>query len=397
MSSCRRRAAGVVFAVLLALLAAVVAGAAPARSGARADLGVKKLVPTDVGPNWSFGTSVAISGKLAVVGAESAFYPAGAAYVFERTPSGWIQAAELTVPGSTFLGRSVAITGTTDPTVVVGSRDSAYVFVRSDGAWTLQAQLVPSGGGPLGQVAVSGATAAVGGQADGSTSAYVFVRSGTVWSEQARLTSPDDSVGFGDAVAVSGSTVVVGAPEGGGDISVGSAFVFVRLHGKWSLQEKLQPGAPTPGGGGDRFGNAVAMSGSTLVVGARFANSDDGLYVAGKAYVFGRSGSTWTEQATLIASDRAESDQFGFAVALSGSTIVVGAPFKTNPAGSQFAGAVYVFVQSDGVWPQRAELQGAARGTLGGSVSVSGLRALAGEPHRNRFTGRAYVLSLAGL
>jgi hypothetical protein len=179
-------------------------------------------------------------------------------------------------------------------------------------------------------VAISGDTAVVGAYYDddmGTTSgsAYIFVRDGATWSQQQKLIAADGVSGdqFGFAVAVSGDTVVVGAPksdDGGAD--AGCAYVYTLGGNTWSLQEKL---VASDGGKGDNFGYSVGVGGDTVVVGA-YLDKDKNASI-GSAYVFTRSGSTWDEQQKLVPSDGLADDQFGHAVAISGETIVVGAPY----------------------------------------------------------------------
>ena len=156
-------------------------------------------------------------------------------------------------------------------------------------------------------------------------SAYVFVRSGGVWSQQQKLEASDAAADdrFGFSVAISGETVVVGAPgdDGAAGIDQGSAYVFVRSGGVWSQQQKL---LASDAAADDDFGSSVAISGETVVVGAPWDDDATGFY-QGSAYVFVRSGGVWSQQQKLLASDAAGGDAFGFSVAISGETVVVGA------------------------------------------------------------------------
>src|SRR5262249_30416606 len=149
---------------------------------------------------------------------------------------------------------------------------------------------------------------------------------------------------FGVAVAVSGDTVVVGAAYEGSSAtggngnqadntasSSGAAYVFVRSGGVWSQQAYIKASNT---GANYIFGYAVAVSGDTLVVGAYQEASnatgvngngaDNSAASAGAAYVFLRSGTTWSQQAYLKASNTNANDFFGGSVALSGDTLVVG-------------------------------------------------------------------------
>lgn len=423
-----------------------------------------------------FGWSVAVSGDTVVVGApaESSSTTginstpnegapgAGAAYVFVRSGTTWSQQAYLkpatvgTTQGSDGFGNSVAISG---DTVVVGApfEDSsttginyaldesamdagaAYVFVRSGTTWSQQAFLKPDAigttqaGDQFGKsVSVSGDTIVVGApKEDSSTTgtasmpnegatdagaAYVFVRSGTAWSQQAYLrpstvgtTQAGDN--FGNAVAVSGDTVVVGAPfedssttginktPDEASFSAGAAYVFVRSGTIWSQQVYLKPSMVGTTQADDQFGTSVALAGETVVIGAPGESSsttginsspDEASINAGAAYVFVRGGTIWSQQAYLKAAavgTTQTNDKFGTSVALSGDTVVVGAPFEdssttginsTPNENASGAGAAYVFVRSGTIWSQQAYVKPAAFGTtqafdrLGQSVAVSG-------------------------
>jgi len=138
-------------------------------------------------------------------------------------------------------------------------------------------------------------------------------------------------------VAVSGDTAVIGAPRNDDAAGVsGSAYVFTRSGTSWTEQAKLTASDAEIG---DLFGFSVAVSGDTAVIGA-FLNDDAGSS-SGSAYVFTRSGTTWTEQAKLTASDAAERARFGNSVAVSGNAAVIGA-YKDADAGSS-SGSAYVF------------------------------------------------------
>jgi len=224
--------------------------------------------------------------------------------------------------------------------------------VRSGGTWTEQQKLTASDATVFDSfgfsVAISGDTAVAGAYGDDTPagtdagSAYVFVRSEGTWTEQQKLTASDAAAEdlFGGSVAISGDTVVAGAyvddtPAGE---DTGSAYVFVRSGGTWTEQQQL---TASDAAADDGFGLSVAVSGDTVVAGAYLDETPAGEY-AGSAYVFVRSGGAWTEQQKLTASDAAAEDEFGYSVAVSGDTVVAGAPFDSTPAG-EFAGSAYVF------------------------------------------------------
>src|SRR3989442_422398 len=198
--------------------------------------------------------------------------------------------------------------------------------------------------------------------------------------QQAKLTASDGSTKdlFGGSVAVSGSTAVVGSPNK--NTHTGAAYVFVRAGGTWSEQAEL---IASDGQSGDAFGGAVAISGSTVLVGAPDKN-----YYRGAVYVFIRSHGAWSQQAELFAPDAACCDEFGFSVAISGQSALVGAPFKNS-----YMGKAYVFVRSGGTWAPRAELHALNRATydyFGYSVAISGFTAVVGSPG-HAHSGAAFV------
>src|SRR6266545_1132510 len=317
----------------------------------------QKLEASDPAAFDGFGFSVAISGETVVVGAlfddGAAGLQQGSAYVFARSGGVWTQQQKLlasdAAAGALF-GISVAISG---ETVVVGapgddSRGSDYLCARHGGVWSQQQKLLASDARCCGEafgesVAISGETVVVGSGGGGvGGSAYVFARSSGVWSQQQKLRASDAAVAdsFGASVAISGETVVVGAvgDDGAAGRDQGSAYVFARSGGVWTQQQKLEA---SDAAADDLFGLSVAISGETVVVGAPFDAGAAG-NSQGSAYVFARSGGVWSQQQKLEASDAALGDQFGFSVAVSGGTVVVGAHDDSGAAG-RLQGSAYVF------------------------------------------------------
>jgi hypothetical protein len=183
---------------------------------------------------------------------------------------------------------------------------------------------------------------------------------------QAQLPAADRAIGdkYGSAVAVSGDTAVVGAPEADpkGKAAAGAAYIFARSSGVWKLQEKL---TAVDAAFGDHFGWSVAVSGNTVIVGAPDRDTW-GTVDAGAAYAFARSGATWTARPTLTAAAPATGDWFGSAVAVSGDTILVGAPHRQT-AGMADAGTAYAFQPR----PRIAKLSPASA-RRGAIVTISG-------------------------
>ena len=204
-----------------------------------------------------------------------------------------------------------------------------------------------------------------------------------VWAltptEVAKLTASDGAGGdqFGHVVAVDGDTALIGAPnDDDNGSSSGSVYVFTRSGGVWTEQAKLtaSDGAPS-----DIFGYSLALSGDTALIGAPV--DDDNGIGSGSAYVFTRSGGVWTEQSKLTASDGAAQDTFAYSLALDGDTALIGAwgDDQNDPASS---GSAYVFIRSAGVWIEQAKLtasdrlDGASSSMFGRSVALDGDTAL---------------------
>ena len=353
----------------------------------------QKVIALDGATDDYFGYSVAIDGNTAVVGMPNddigANTEQGSAYILVRSGTTWIQQAKLTASdGATddYFGHSVALSG--DIALVgaylddVGAnvdQGSAYIFVRSGTTWSENAKLTASDGVTYdnfgGSVALSGDTALVGaysddvGASNDQGSAYAFVRIAGAWAQQAKLTASDGAAGdhFGWSVALSSDTALVGAysDDVGANIDQGSAYVFVRSGATWSQQTQLtfSDGASNF----DFFGRSVALSGDTALVGADGYNLQHG-----SAFVFVRNGIAWSQQAVLNASDSVSWFRFGYSVALSGDVALVGVP-DWNYA--------YVFVRNVTTWSQQAKLiasDGAGGTRFGYSVALSGDTALVG-------------------
>ena len=374
-----------------------------------------KLLASDGAASDNFGISVALSGDTALVGAhgdDDKGSNSGSAYVFTRSGTAWSQQAKLLAAdgaGTDYFGRTVALSG---ETALVGAlydddkgtdSGSAYVFTRSGIAWSQQAKLLATDGLDYDNfgysVALSGDTALIGAnQDDDKGSAYVFIRSGTSWSQQAKLVAGDRALYdyFGCSVALFGDTALIGAygDDDKGDYS-GSAYVFIRSGTTWTQQAKL---LAADGAEYDYFGLSVAISGDTVLVGAYY--DDDNGSNSGSAYIFTRSGTSWSQQAKLAAGDGAVQDVFGFSAALSGDTALVGA-LMDDDNGLE-SGSAYVFTRSGVTWTQQAKLlasDGAANDWFGISVALSGDTALIGawqDDDRGIDSGSAYVFTRSG-
>lgn len=365
-----------------------------------------KLLASDGAASDFFGGNVAVSGDLAIVGAsgdDDNGANSGSTYVYVRVGAAWNEETKLVasdgVAGDNF-GRAVAIDG---DTVVIGAAASAYIFVRSGTTWTQQAKLVALDGGFWGSgfgqsVSISGDTVLVGNWVDNvqTGSAYVFVRTGTTWTQQAKLIASDSTINalFGWTVSVSGETAVCSSDRDD-DMGekAGAVYVFVRNGTIWTQQAKL---TAADGANLDFFGAYVSLSGETLLASSQ--NDDDNGTDSGSAYVFVRNGTTWTQQAKLTASDGALGDSLGWSLALSADTALIGANLDDDKGMN--SGSAYVFVRSGATWSEEAKLtapDGVEMGFFGRSVGVSGdvlISGASGHSDNGAFSGSAYVFDL---
>jgi hypothetical protein len=329
-----------------------------------------KLTASDAVREQHFGTSVSISGDVAVVGADGLgqykLYP-GAAYVFRHLGSAWIQVQKLvasdTAAGDGF-GAAVAVDGTT---IMVAAHDFAgysgavYVFEWEGTFWVQRQKLVapdPKPGGHFGwSVAVDGDIAAIGqygdefSGADAAGAVCVFRRTGTFGVLEQKLI-PHDSVPrgydfFGVSVAVNGNLIVGGAPlmnEGHG-----AAYVF-RWNGSTWVEEQKLASSPSEWGGG--FAKSVAVWGDTTFVGS----PDNGApnYLPGTVSVFRYNGLSWLETQTLSASDGGPADFFGGSLSAYGNRLLVQAAGIPDP-GTPF-GVAYVYEFNGEQWVEKLRL-----------------------------------------
>jgi FG-GAP repeat protein len=215
----------------------------------------------------------------------------------------------------------------------------------------------------------------------GGGGVYVFQRESDTWSQTQKLTASDGVSGdsFGGAISLSGRTLVIGASHAtiNGQLYQGAAYVFVRANGSWREVQKL---TSSDGVAFDTFGSAVAVHGRIIVVGAPNKDVDKDNFITGEAYVFARATGTWNQTQTLVASDSGLFAAFGFSVALSGNTALIGAPHATAN-GHAAQGAVYTFAVANGILTETQMItsdDGASNDTFGSSVALSGRRALIG-------------------
>lgn len=334
-----------------------------------------KLVGTGVAAKSRQGRSVSLSadGNMALIGGDNDNLGTGAAWVFARSEGGWTQDGAKLVGtgtmGGASQGWSVSISADGSTAIVCGRADSsstgaAWVFSRSGGVWTQQGnKLVGTGSGPFSyqgdSVALSadGNTAIVGGSGDSSDAgaAWVFVRSGGVWTQQGSKLVGTGAVGaakqgYSVSLSADGNTAIVGGFRDSGNL--GAAWVFVRSGGIWTQQAKLV-GTGAVGSAYQGWSVSLSADGNTAIVGALYDNVS-----VGAAWVFVRSGGTWTQQgAKLVGTGAVGSPHQGYSVSISGdgNTAIVG-----GADDNAYVGAAWLFSRSGGVWTQQgAKLVGA--------------------------------------
>ena len=367
---------------------------------------ITKLLASDGSAGDKFGSSVSISGGIAIIGSpydDDNGDSSGSAYVFIRNSNGnWNQQAKLLAnDGSSldYFGNSVSISG---DTALIGSHHdddngnssgSAYVFIRdSSGNWIQQAKLLANDGSAIDyfgeSVSISEDIALIGSHGvddQGNSGAYVFIRdSSGNWSQEAKLLTGDESEQnvSSDSVSISGNTALIGSYRND------SAYVFVRdNNGNWSLQTKLLANDGSPG---DLFGWSVSISGDSAVISSNF-DDDKGDY-SGSAYIFVRdSNGLWNQQAKLLDENGSAGDGFGVSVSISGRAVVIGSAY---PDENPYSNKIHVYIQnSSGNWDQQTTI---LPDYIFGIVSISENTAIIGSPDGNEndnSSGSFYILT----
>jgi hypothetical protein len=341
------------------------------------------LAGPDRSTNSGFGAAMAVSDGTIVTGSTSVGFGSGAGYAYERSGTHWGRQGNMVdpyaVPGAD-KGAAVAISG---PLAVVGAwgadghRGAAYVYAESRGRWHQQATLTDPARFGIASwfgaaVAISGSTIVVGAWGPfGTVGVYVYVKSGRRWHLQEQIADPNEPYvsGFGAAVAISASTMAIGAPN------TGAVYVYRRSGTGWLKQTTLHAIADRAG---DSFGEAVALKTGILVVGDSGTGRD-----AGSGYIYGWTGSRWRLQSRIADPDGRPNDGFGAAVAVSGATAVIGAPGVHD-----FTGAAYIYGRTKSRWHRTTTI------TIPRADNVSGgfgsATAMAG-------TGQGAVILLSGV
>jgi FG-GAP repeat len=371
------------------------------------------LLPADGASGDRFGYSVALDNTTLVVGSplqrDTEGDHSGAVYIYTGSASAWTKQVMLSTENdksgeesgySIAFAGDILLTGAPYAALDVSYRGRVRSFQRAGSAWTEQPAItaISNEGEYFGpSVAISGNTAVVSAPAQASISgvgvANIFVRDAStgMWQWQASLPHPQASYGYTSfrscaPVAIDGDTVLVGVPSQkfGSNDGQGAVYVYGRSGTTWSMRGTL---ADLSGHAADYFGCSIALSGNTAVIGAPGLNA-----YKGGAYVFSRTTGAWVQQRVLTATDAAVGDEAGLSAAISGDTILVGAPFQADDRGAAYifgptgTAPVKKLIASDGFMGDR----------FGASVALSGVTALIGAPGKLSgltAAGRAYLFT----
>lgn len=315
----------------------------------------------------------------------------------EAAPA-WHEDAKLSITTSQNSDYAATCVAASSDTVVLGAygaalagagadAGAAYVFSKSGGTWTFTQKFAPSdlaaGAGFGTSCAMTSEYLVVGARGTSAPgAAYVYARRDGTWVFETKLTASDPEADdhFGISVAIDGATVVVGAENKPASDGWGAAYVFNRSSPGWSAPQKLVANDPSPNA---NFGWSVATSGATLLVGA--IGRSEG---RGGIYVFTKGDGPWAYEQVLAASDGAFADQLGISLALRGNTMVTGA--STKDAGK---GAAYAFTRAAGTWTERKLLvPNLANGDeLGRAVNFVEDAIFVGASNRNAGAGSVFV------
>jgi len=351
-------------------------------------------------PGNEQGYAVAISGNTAVVSAPGVSNNRGSAYIWEYHGGRWHQAVTLPDPRDAEndgYAWSVAISSTKTGTYVAigsnasnGQLNNVYVYQGNGVTWNLQATITDPGGDTPDRfgdaLAISSTTLVVGAYCDTDNvgAAYIFHRSGSNWVQQAKIEDPAGNPGanYGNAVAVSGNTVLVGALD--------AAYVYTNETGQGWVQTAT---FANPGKSDDNFGESVAIAGTTAVIGAPGNAPGSSTILSGAAYVYTKAGSTWTQQQKLTHPAGTKGDIFGYSLAMNSTTMLIGMPVY----GAVGCGTAYVYKPSNGTWvkqARQADPDCQNGDDFGFSVALFGAYGVYGAPCINSDQGAVYVRKL---
>ena len=303
-----------------------------------ASLTETNLQASDIADGDNFGrysSNLSGDGLYLIAGSMYAASGAGKAYIFFYNGSSWSQQLNVTGPdgasGTPYFGGTVAIDGDGDVAVIGQHRYDSY-----------------------------------------TGAAWVYTRSGTTWTQRVRLEASDGEqydmfsgrdLNYSQGIGVSkdGTYIIIGArQEDTGASNAGSAYIYTGSAASWTEQAIIRSPAATAS---DDFGTSVHINsdGTYAIIGAKGAGAGTN---RGAAYIYTRSGSTWSLQATLTASDGADHDNFGSYVKISGDGLYAVCNARYDDDNYDSSGSVYVFVRSGSSWSQQQKINLGAGGAI---------------------------------
>ena len=350
----------------------------------------QSVVASDGASGDYFGINISIDGDYTIIGAHGKDNGRGKAYIFHYNGSIWTEQQGLTASdrySNDWFGYRVSIDNDYAIAGAYGkdinghdNQGKAYIFHYDGSTWAEQQGLTASDG-TTGHyfgcsVSIDDDFAIVGAYRYGygdKGKAYIFHYDGSTWSEQQGLTASDGANYdyFGYSVAIDGDYALIGAygKDIGSNNNQGKAYIFYYDGSTWSEQAGI---TSSDGGDGDYFGFSVSINGDYAIVGAEAKDVGSNAN-QGKAYIFHRNGTTWSEQSGLIAPDGTDDDRFGHTVSIDSVYAVVGA-YKKDVGGNSDQGKAYVFYRSGSKWSLETELtssDGAATDYFGVGVSIN--------------------------
>ncbi len=386
------------------------------RSGSTWTQQGSKLVGNDAIDAAQQGRFVSLSGdgNTALIGGSTDNSGVGATWVFTRSGSTWTQQGSKILAndssGYPSQGSSVSISADGNTALIGGSADNSgigatWVFTRSGSTWTQQGSKIlanDSSGlasqGFSASISADGNTALIGGFGDdnGVGATWVFTRSGSTWTQQgSKILSNDASglelQGVSCSISANGNTALIGGS--GDERGTGATWVFTRSGSTWTQQTKL---VANDSSGHANQGSSVSISadGNTALIGGIYNNNS-----VGATWVFTKAGSTWTQQAKLIANDSSGASNQGSSVSISadGNTALIG-----GWSDNSNKGATWVFTRSGSTWTQQGpkllanDSSGASNQGSSVSISADGYTALIGGRFDNSYTGATWVFTRSG-
>lgn len=363
-----------------------------------------------VGAGAYFGTSLKVSadGSTAAIGGPVDNSNEGGVWVYSRNGASWTQqglklVGTDAVSGTALQGFSVALSADGNTLMSGGAADdnqlgAVWFFTRNGATWTQQGpKIVPTDAigaqalfGMSGDLSADGNTAIIGGAADNSQigAAWIYTRNGSSWTEQAKLVASDaigtSTQGWKVALSADGNTAVVGAAMD--DSMIGAAWIYTRSGSTWTQQAKLI-GTGHLGNGAMGYSVAISANGNTVAVSGPYDDSTNGA-----VWIFTRSGTSWSEESKLIATGNIGAANIGYSVALTadGNTAVLGGPNDNT-----MIGASWIFTRSGTTWTERNKLLGTggvanATMSMSSSISADGSVMMCGGAYDNSFMGGAW-------